>query len=399
MGMTSNKKKVMAFLALAALFYNVFHENKPNENEPISRNLDSADDALLALERMKARFGKDAVQSMLAETDSVLNQSEDEPLNKIGSYDKIRSLAQSKAESPAESKYPVTQEIDPNGPPIMNTFYEPVVGGCCGMSEEGHANLLRAWKDTWEQNGWQTRILTEADARKHPDFELLDEKLAAANVTPYNRRCFWRWLAMSTPEINGGWMSDYDTIPLSLHVNQGMRLQEDPGFKSYDTHIPDLIHASRESWDHVTDLMIRSIPQGDLPAEVLVTDMHMLQFLYIFAGPTKMGITHWGSNVARGFPYSPAAVEGGQPEIDCDEARLHLAAHLSHHDVIEARNVLETYPNVGFPDVPDTEEITMSVEKRGPAARRMVADMEICRQQAAEQRALAAAQEASPSFV
>ena len=104
-----------------------------------------------------------------------------------------------------------------------------------------------------------------------------------------------------------------------------MRLQEDPGFKSYDTHIPDLIHASRESWDHVTDLMIRSIPQGDLPAEVLVTDMHMLQFLYIFAGPTKMGITHWGSNVAKGFPYSPAAVEGGQPEIDCDEARLHLA--------------------------------------------------------------------------
>lgn len=218
MGMTSNKKKIMAFLALAALFYNVFHENKPNENEPISRNLDSADDALLALERMKARFGEDAVQSMLSETDSVLNQSEDEPLNKIGSYDKIRSLAQSKAESPAESKYPVTQEIDPNGPPIMNTFYEPVVGGCCGMSEEGHANLLRAWKDTWEQNGWQTRILTEADARKHPDFELLDEKLAAANVTPYNRRCFWRWLAMSTPEINGGWM----VSALKIQIIEGM---------------------------------------------------------------------------------------------------------------------------------------------------------------------------------
>ena len=41
----------------------------------------------------------------------------------------------------------------------------------------------------------------------------------------------------------------------------------------------------------------------------------------------------------------------------------------------------------------------LNCEKRGPAARRMVADMEICRQQAAEQRALAAAQEASPSFV
>lgn len=94
--------------------------------------------------------------------------------------------------------------------PVMATFFETVKGGCCGMTQEGHEKLLHAWEDAWQSNGWKTRILTEADAREHPEFKTLHEKLLSVGVSDYNQRCFWRWLAMAV-ESNvdgGGWMSD-----------------------------------------------------------------------------------------------------------------------------------------------------------------------------------------------
>jgi hypothetical protein len=93
--------------------------------------------------------------------------------------------------------------------PIMSTFFEPVKGGCCGMTEEGHTNLVASWRRAWEFYGWETRILTEEDARKHPRFEELTKKLDESDVNGYNQRCFWRWLAMALDEDEkGGWMSD-----------------------------------------------------------------------------------------------------------------------------------------------------------------------------------------------
>lgn len=91
--------------------------------------------------------------------------------------------------------------------PVMNTFWEPVPGGCCGASEEGHNKLIAAWKSSWENRGWETRILTLDDAKRHPDFDKLEEILQQLDVNDYNRRCFYRWLAMSN--VGGGWMSDY----------------------------------------------------------------------------------------------------------------------------------------------------------------------------------------------
>lgn len=95
------------------------------------------------------------------------------------------------------------------GKPIMSTFFEPVSGGCCGMTEEGHRNLVMAWRRAWELYGWETRVLKEEDAKKHPRFDELTKKLEESGVNGYNQRCFWRWLAMSlNDDLNGGWMSD-----------------------------------------------------------------------------------------------------------------------------------------------------------------------------------------------
>jgi hypothetical protein len=90
----------------------------------------------------------------------------------------------------------------------MATFFEPVVGGCCGMTEQGHQNLVKAWQGAWQSYGWETKVLTEDDARKHPRFKELEIKLNDAGVNHYNQRCFWRWLAIAMDtDLNGGWVS------------------------------------------------------------------------------------------------------------------------------------------------------------------------------------------------
>ena len=117
--------------------------------------------------------------------------------------------------------------------PIMNTFWEPVPGGCCGASEEGHNKLIAAWKSSWENRGWETRILTLDDAKKHPDFDKLEGILQQLEVNDYNRRCFYRWLAMVT--VGGGWMSDYDTFPLrKIEAEVGARLGRNGKFTSFE---------------------------------------------------------------------------------------------------------------------------------------------------------------------
>ncbi len=52
---------------------------------------------------------------------------------------------------------------------IMHTFYEPN-GPCCGMTLDGHQNVVQAWEESWRARGLDTKNLTKADAVAHPDF-------------------------------------------------------------------------------------------------------------------------------------------------------------------------------------------------------------------------------------
>jgi len=120
------------------------------------------------------------------------------------------------------------------------------------MTKEGHEDLLAAWKKSWEDRGWETVVLTEEDARQHPDFESINQKLQDLDVNAYNRRCYWRWLAIVTD--GGGWMSDYDVFPLSLNGEMGLALEQSGTFTSYAHHVPCLIHASAKEWDRILHL-------------------------------------------------------------------------------------------------------------------------------------------------
>ena len=41
-------------------------------------------------------------------------------------------------------------------------------------------------------------------------------------------------------------MSDYDTFPLGLTAEEALDIEKMPGFKSYDLHVPNIIHSDAE---------------------------------------------------------------------------------------------------------------------------------------------------------
>jgi len=208
--------------------------------------------------------------------------------------------------------------------PIMHTFFEPVGGGCCGMSEKGHLQLVKAWEASWQARGWETRILTKKDAENHPDFDLLQDKLRKVGVGGYNQRCYWRWLAMVT--VGGGWMSDYDVFPLGLDSEVGLEIGEDDTFKSFYHNVPCLLHASAKEWDRIIHLMIGILPPKQSGNEV-ISDMISLKHLGQWKGRAGM---EWTGDVQTHIFYERN--EEGDLRLNCKVGKAKLAVHLSHHE-------------------------------------------------------------------
>ena len=249
-----------------------------------------------------------------------------------------------------------------NEKPLMHTFYEPN-GSCCGMTLEGHQNLVKAWEESWQARGWDTKVLTKADAVTHPDFEKNEQLLKSFRVTEYNRRCFWRWMAMAM--VGGGWMTDYDTFPITLDAEKGLEISKEPGFKSYNRHVPNVIHAPPEAWDRVLQSMLKTLPDDpnklpdyDMP---MVTDMFALQKAESLYRPDDMMITVF--KVESGsYIYKKVKDENDLLEIHCELAKWAKVAHLSHHDTHQAFKRYHTYPKL--------EGVTSKnyMERRGEAA-------------------------------
>jgi len=224
--------------------------------------------------------------------------------------------------SAAKVKSQVTPAKDKPTKPIMHTFFESVVGGCCGMSQEQHEQLLKAWKESWEARGWETMILTAQDARKHKDFGTLEKKLISLEINEYNRRCYWRWLAMV--EAGGGWISDYDVFPLELTAELGAEMGKNGTFKAFDNHVPSLIHASSNEWDRVIHLMMDLLPNKRAD-DTVISDMYSL--LEVSKSSSKNSIV-WSYRVKTSINYTKGS---DSLSLDCSKYSKQLAIHFSHH--------------------------------------------------------------------
>ncbi len=229
-----------------------------------------------------------------------------------------------------------------NPVPIMHTFFEPDEKGyCCGMLNSGHEILLNAWEQAWQNRGWRTKILTLEDAKRHPEFEVYQDKLKKIGLTEYNQKCYWRWFAMAAIQ-DGGWMSDYDAFPLELDGRKGVELERAPDsdiFTSYSNHVPCLIRASRENWDRILHLMLDSLPEDHGTRS---TDMQSLVKIGHDMGVEEAGMI-WKDETYRTFGYRRN--ENDELEVNCDELQGMKIAHLSHKGTTDA------YRSKLFPEI------------------------------------------------
>ena len=96
------------------------------------------------------------------------------------------------------------------GRPVIYTFYEEVE-----ISGFGDAEILCHWEILWREAGWEPKILSIKDAKRHPDFAQYLHDLRDVPLGPkpdFDKMNFLRYLAMAA--VGGGLMADVDVFPL-----------------------------------------------------------------------------------------------------------------------------------------------------------------------------------------
>jgi len=212
----------------------------------------------------------DAVKSSLSSVSnkcsmSKKKQSFTNELRIVDSNNKQESLESNKKQQTASSKNVVdnkrtwegfySTEKQKSGSsnkkrPIMHTFFEPAYGKYDKLLLE-----LEEWKKAWYNAGWEPVVISLKDASKHPYFNRFKQAFDKTRfaISDYNRMCFYRWLAMAS--IGGGWMSDYDTMPLYSNPTESLTLPNNGQFTSFQRHVPALVVGSASEWDRMSKLM------------------------------------------------------------------------------------------------------------------------------------------------
>uniref|UniRef100_A0A7S2VY02 Alpha 1,4-glycosyltransferase domain-containing protein n=1 Tax=Eucampia antarctica TaxID=49252 RepID=A0A7S2VY02_9STRA len=217
--------------------------------------------------------------------------------------------------------------------PVIHTYYAKKLEHLQeDWDSEEHWDMLSYWKDQWESAGWDTRILTEEDAKQHPYYDTYQTDLEKLKVSSYNYYCFHRWLAMVV--VGGGWMSDYDVVPLHMdqirknnkNINMllrgdGERLPHDGEFTSFCSTVPCLMSGSAAEWDRIISQLMSYVPQ--------YKNEHFSDMFAMFR--------YFRSDSESFHMYNQVATHllllGNDPslQIDCDAYKGQVAWHFSHH--------------------------------------------------------------------
>ena len=147
-------------------------------------------------------------------------------------------------------------------------------------------------------------------------------------------------------------MSDYDTFPLGFSAEEGLEIAQRPGFKSFNRHVPNLIHAPPDAWNRVLHAMFNAMPENtknidkDYEDCPYISDMCMLLYAQRKFTSKVIGITYWERESMNGFAYN-AVHDNNQPlESDCSAAKRFKVAHLSHDSLGKAFNDKHNYPRL-----------------------------------------------------
>ena len=151
------------------------------------------------------------------------------------------------------------EDNDDDPRPIMHTFFDAISSK--GLDDE--LALVAAWEAAWQSAGWRTKVLTMEDAKRHFQYDELWPLIDAMPLIQYDKLCYLRWLAMGA--AGGGWMSDYDTVPLRGSLERAVDLSYRPTFTVYGQNlsgdaVPALLSGSASEWNRMVNALVRLGP-------------------------------------------------------------------------------------------------------------------------------------------
>jgi len=183
--------------------------------------------------------------------------------------------------------------------PVMNTFYHSI-----GPYEGA---VLDLWREEWTNAGFDTKVLTIEDAKKHPNFDKVETSMIHLVLSRgQDPLPFYQWMAMA--KSGGGWISTYDTFPTNLALADGASSPNDGIFTSFQDTIPSLMSGSSKEWDRVSKLLIDAIPRiegKDITVARALGILKQENANILFIEP--------GSNVQDGFVYDSPR------KVNCDK--------------------------------------------------------------------------------
>lgn len=138
--------------------------------------------------------------------------------------------------------------------PVINVFYEPIAPEqrFTSMSDEDDEALLDFWKQSWSTAGWESRVLSLQDAKKHSLYQSFEKELDRLCMDEFGKFSLLRWLAMAG--AGGGWLADYDAFPL-----RDFRHEELPNggeMTIYEAVAPILTSGTAEAWENTAKYLL-----------------------------------------------------------------------------------------------------------------------------------------------
>jgi len=132
-------------------------------------------------------------------------------------------------------------------------------------------------------SGWEPLTLNIDNAKYHPMYDrLISNLLINVNGTrfyggndKYNFFCFIRWIAMAS--VGGGWMSDYDTLP--LYSKPTMTLPNNGSLSIFTNWVPNLVSGSAAEWNRMTEVMFNNYKEHSKNGKERWSDMFEMFYL------------------------------------------------------------------------------------------------------------------------
>lgn len=165
--------------------------------------------------------------------------------------------------------------------PVVYTFFDDLYNvydqrrGGKTTSPEDH-EILDAWTYSWKSMGFNPKVLTLDDAKRHPDFErfstLLDEKVPLGSNTAHDKVCYLRWLAVAAS--GGGILTDYDTIPLRSPQPDDYIMPTK--FTFYQSYVPSFMKGTPQQWANVANILLNEAVQPEKRGMSIYSDMMAL---------------------------------------------------------------------------------------------------------------------------